>query len=680
MCKNLGKKMKNGLHSILYILCFLVCLSCRKQEKETSFNFYDYDLKISILNDSTVADPLRMSERLDRLITEEEDSFSYYGLLVIQAKAKMLLAQNDSSDILLHRVEEYCKRNRGVEHMEYLRMLVLNTRGNLFCRKAAFDSAVMVFSGACDIGRKQGYRNRLVDLSANLADAYLNSGHYDLSSYWYRYSLLLSDSLQIPEEQRFATYGGLAQLNMELRNFETCDSYFELAGKYYEKMTPHEKRVYLNNRGNSYYYRRDYPSSLQYFRRLLAFLHRYPEMEFERNVTMINIGDVFLSMGQIDSASYYLSRCYYFFQKEKNNSALYYIDTQLIELALKQGDLQLAKERLQHAVTPNYVEPNMVHIRNRYLQHYFEKAGDFKNAYYFLQKNQRIDDSTRNERVKMRAAEIALKYRQDSTLMKKEILIGQKQNEVLRLNQWLYRIVVAVLVLGGVLLVVVFYRKRKRDRERWKMQQTMTSLRLDNIRNRISPHFIFNVLNREVALHKEESDNLLGLAKLIRKNLEFTSHMAVPLADELDFVNTYLQLESRTLRDDFEYVQDIAPEVDLNEVQVPSMMLQIPVENAIKHALRGKEGKQKLWISIKKKIEEIEIVICDNGGGYRPHSASRGTGTGMKVITQTIQLLNSYNHRQITMVINNVPTGDGETGCEIRFIVPLIYSYQLKGK
>ena len=65
----------------------------------------------------------------------------------------------------------------------------------------------------------------------------------------------------------------------------------------------------------------------------------------------------------------------------------------------------------------------------------------------------------------------------------------------------------------AVVSVIVLYRKRLRDREQWRMQNAMTSLRLENVRNRISPHFIFNVLNREMNLHKgeEESRNLIGL-------------------------------------------------------------------------------------------------------------------------------------------------------------------------
>lgn len=59
------------------------------------------------------------------------------------------------------------------------------------------------------------------------------------------------------------------------------------------------------------------------------------------------------------------------------------MDTQLIELALKQNNLPLARKRMSEAIQPDYVEPNMQHIRNRYLQHYFEEVGDFKQAYYY---------------------------------------------------------------------------------------------------------------------------------------------------------------------------------------------------------------------------------------------------------------------------------------------------------
>ena len=138
-----------------------------------------------------------------------------------------------------------------------------------------------------------------------------------------------------------------------------------------------------------------------------------------------------------------------FFVYRKSDSSLLF-GYQLIELALKQNNLPLARKRMSEAIQPDYVEPNMQHIRNRYLQHYFEEVGKISNKLIINQmENQRIDDSTRNERIKMRTAEIDLKYSQDTTLMKQKIFIQQKENEVLALNQTLYLWMFACICIRG---------------------------------------------------------------------------------------------------------------------------------------------------------------------------------------------------------------------------------------
>lgn len=129
----------------------------------------------------------------------------------------------------------------------------------------------------------------------------------------------------------------------------------------------------------------------------------------------------------------------------------------------------------------------------------------------------------------------------------------------------------------------------------------------ENIRNRISPHFIFNVLNREISSLKDRESNhrLYELVKLIRYNLELTESLAVTLAEELDFVKTYIGLEEQVLQPGFEFHIDIDPALDIHRVKIPVMLLQIPVENAVKHALSCKDGIRMLWIEVKK----IKIVL-----------------------------------------------------------------------
>ena len=90
-----------------------------------------------------------------------------------------------------------------------------------------FDSARMAFRRAYDFCERVDEPYKLLNVALNLADAYSGEGRYDWSSYWYRRALALADSLRMPDEERFPIYYGLAQVNMNLRDFDRCDYYFD---------------------------------------------------------------------------------------------------------------------------------------------------------------------------------------------------------------------------------------------------------------------------------------------------------------------------------------------------------------------------------------------------------------------------------------------------------------------
>jgi hypothetical protein len=217
----------------------------------------------------------------------------------------------------------------------------------------------------------------------------------------------------------------------------------------------------------------------------------------------------------------------------------------------------------------------------------------------------------------------------------------------------------ACICILGLVVFVYMYNKRQRFLLQMKSQNMIATLRMENIRNRVSPHFIFNILNREMGNYTDEqAGNMRGLVKLMRRNLELTEQLCVTMAEELDFVNTFINLEREALGDSFILSTSIDAAIHLDQEILPSMMIQIPIENAIKHALKDKEGMKRLWIDIKKTGEGICVKVRDNGGGYRINSANHGTGTGIKVILQTIQLLNANNKKHIDISITNVQLED----------------------
>ena len=500
--------MYKSFYLVIYILLsniiFIACVS----HKDEHLNNSD---EIFILHLDTLlgSNPELVCSKIDSIISSGVHNDEFYSLLMIKSKAKLFLSEYDSVFILLDSIEGYCSKISEENTPYRLLSSVNNMRGNLYARRSVMDSAVIYFQKAYDYSSKLGLSHDLIDITINLADANVRSGKFDQGSFWYRRSLSISDTLMLPENRRFPSYYGLAQVYMDLRDYDKCDFYYDLAGRYFDDMLPFEKHIYLNNRGNSYYYRGEYDKAMDYFRESLQLANKYPDMEFERKFTKVNMGEVFMLMNETDSATAYLEECYSFFKSINHTSALYYIETQLIELALKKDNISLASKIIRDAVQPDFIEPNMLHIRNKYLQHYFAESGDYKKAYYYQQNNAHIDDSIRNERIKMRSAEISLRYRQDSTLMKKEMFIKEKEGQVLVLHQWISILVLAILLFISFSGMFIIYRKRRFDKRIWNMQTDISTLRLENIRNRISPHFIFNVLNREMVRYTNDDDKTM---------------------------------------------------------------------------------------------------------------------------------------------------------------------------
>ena len=661
---------------VLSFLSFLMGCTSKKHhifdEKESAY--------ICGLESQISTNPQFVIDEVNSILPVLSDSLTYYQLLLLKSKSMFYLAELDSVKSLLDSALPYFLRHDDEEDYHGLSSVFYNMLGSYYSRLTIMDSANYYFKHAFVSARKSSDHTDLPPIAINVADSYISRGIYDLASFWYWKSLSLDDSLKIPEPDRYPTYLGLAKVHMELQDFAACDSFYQKAGRSFDQMEPFEKHSYLNNRGHSYFSREDYQTALQYYRQSQQLVSQWPHMEFERNLTYVNLGKVFLLLNEVDSAAYYLNNCHEFFKKINNASVLYCIDTQLIELAVKQKNLPMAKKRVEEAMTLGYVEPEMLQMRNLYLQHYYEEKGRFKHAYFFQKENKRIDDSIRNDMIQMRSSEMALRYKYENRLMQNEILLRQQENKVLRLNQWLYVVIFGTLAMSAFLWGFFLYKRRKEEKKLWSMQTSINSLRLDNVRNRISPHFIFNVLNHEMNRLKNEKDkeNLLILIHLLRRQLELVDQISISLADEMDFVQNFLKLERTFIEGEVDLIIKIDSEIDEHTLLIPSMAIYILVENAVKHSLRLKEGEKKLWINVCSVDERVEIKVCDNGGGFQLGSSSQGTGTGFKVITRFIQLYNQYNKEKIYMNIRNVEVGNGEKGCEVSYSIPKDYNFSIK--
>lgn len=161
---------------------------------------------------------------------------------------------------------------------------------------------------------------------------------------------------------------------------------------------------------------------------------------------------------------------------------------------------------------------------------------------------------------------------------------------------------------------------RKKDREELDIQRRMMELHDSALRAQMNPHFIFNCLNSIKSL-VQNNDNSIAIeylttfTKLIRSLMQNADLKYVSLDTEIETCRLYTELEALRFKDRFNFNIDIEPGLDLKSVEIPVLIIQPIVENAIWHGLMPKHGKGNLLLKVEKQGDNIVCTVDDNGIG-----------------------------------------------------------------
>ncbi len=255
-----------------------------------------------------------------------------------------------------------------------------------------------------------------------------------------------------------------------------------------------------------------------------------------------------------------------------------------------------------------------------------------------------------------------------------ELALTQQRlaEETNRRQKWVIYTLILLSVMGG-LTAFFFYRSNRQQ----KLANNLLALK--SLRTQMNPHFIFNALNSVnsyIAKSDERSANkyLSEFSALMRSVLENSDKDYIPLKQELELIEIYLKLEHSRFPEKFEYHISNNVGDAINSFQIPPMLLQPYVENAVWHGLRYKEEKGYLNLSIEEEgSERIRIVIEDNGIG-RKRSAELKTAhqkehksRGMGNIDKRIDILNSMYRYKIEVDIEDLNANG--TGTRVSLIL-----------
>jgi LytS/YehU family sensor histidine kinase len=213
---------------------------------------------------------------------------------------------------------------------------------------------------------------------------------------------------------------------------------------------------------------------------------------------------------------------------------------------------------------------------------------------------------------------------------------------------WAYALYIIVFI--AALWSFIKWREKTIKKEA-ALKQQKTELEMQVLRTQMNPHFIFNSLNsisRFILKNQriEANDYLTKFSKLIRMILHNSAMPTVKLANELNVLQLYLELECLRFDKKIMYEFQCDPDLDAELIEIPPLLLQPYIENAIWHGLMQKKEEGHLWIKIEQKGQYLVCTITDNGIGRKMAdelknvSVTKSKSMGMNTTSSRIALLN----------------------------------------
>ncbi|HEY0018523.1 MAG TPA: histidine kinase [Longimicrobium sp.] len=180
----------------------------------------------------------------------------------------------------------------------------------------------------------------------------------------------------------------------------------------------------------------------------------------------------------------------------------------------------------------------------------------------------------------------------------------------------------------------------------WESELSRTGAELQALKAELNPHFLFNALNTVSSLMHVRVDEarrvVAHLSALLRRVLQSASLQEVTVAEEVEFIRLYMEIEQARFGDALRIDYDVEPAT--LHARVPHLLVQPLVENAVKHGLRPREGTGRVVLSARRAGHWLELVVADDGVGPAHAPAADGTGTGLANVRQRLRQLYGADH------------------------------------
>ena len=388
----------------------------------------------------------------------------------------------------------------------------------------------------------------------------------------------------------------------------------------------------------------------------------------------------------------------------KEINAIEYFDDHVF-LATNKGLLKLPKNNIKNSVYPNiqltgvFVNDSAVIHQNNILNLNYNQnnidiefntaclkaRGNFKYKYRILglDANWRYNSGINNHlKYVLPSGEYTFEIRavnEDGLESLNTLIIKVVINSPFWQRWWFYLLSV---FLGAAVVAILFMVRIRFIKRRAELRNKVTASQLTALKSQMNPHFLFNTLNslQDLILKHDIKNSNYYLNKfslLMREILDMSGKEEVNLSREINLLDTYLELEKLRFGEEFLFTIKVDDEIDIDHLQLPPMIIQPFIENALKHGLLHKKGDKNLLIDFRLNEEVLICEIIDNGVGRKKSEEikARSNRTHQSFATEAtdkrMDLLNSYNDKKYSFKIIDLYEEEKSLGTKVVISIPI---------
>lgn len=525
--------------------------------------------------------------------------------------------------------------------------------GQAYVLNGDHESAISILEPL--VGEKNMVPYQRVELFEALGDANMELSNLKDAQNYYRQGLVIAEKNQIsPKEIDLSSK--IADAFASENRVVEAEGYYQNSLNLSKQVAP-ERLIQESEKVADFYNRKNrYDDEIQLRKKNLDELEQLPRSNVPSNEEGVSAGDTITSQ----RINYKIANAY--IAQDKLDEAIPYLQKSIVE-ADKDDDLIVQKDATRKLSEVYRYKGNYT----KALESYQDYVAVVDSLY--VRKEQEISRAARfNREIANTQNRISsLEQERELSQSKYSLAVTEQQlyEETSKRQKWIiYSLIFGIALMA--LTAFLYYRSNKQQ----KLANNLLALK--SLRTQMNPHFIFNALNsvnNYIAKSDERSANrfLSEFSVLMRNVLENSEEDFIPLAKELELLKLYVKLEHSRFSDKFDYEIEVDDKIDIAAFQIPPMLLQPYIENAIWHGLRYKEEKGFLKIKVRQVTNDLlEICIEDNGIGRKKSAALKTTNQkkqkskGMGNIQKRIQILNDMYKNRVDVSIsdlNNDRTG-----------------------